>query len=59
MKRIGRPAVRHLRIFGSVCGPGCINGHSEYVYSNQADTLNSPYQDTLSNDIRCFGATSC
>jgi hypothetical protein len=46
-------------------GPGQINGHNDYVYNNSsgvetpADQMYSPYQDTLSNTVRCFGATSC
>jgi len=39
--------------------PGYINGHNDYKYSNQPLGMYSPYQDTLSNDVRCFGATSC
>jgi hypothetical protein len=38
---------------------GMINGHNDYKYSSQPLAMYSPYQDTLSNDIRCFGATSC
>jgi V8-like Glu-specific endopeptidase len=46
-------------------GPGYINGHNDYVYLNSsgqespADQMYSPYQDTLSNTVRCFGASSC
>jgi hypothetical protein len=40
-------------------GPGFINGHNDYKYSNQPRAMYSPYQDTLSNTVRCFGATSC
>ena len=40
-------------------GPGYINGHNDYKYSNQPLAMYSPYQDSLSNDVRCFGATSC
>jgi len=40
-------------------GTGYVNGHNDYIYTNQTDTMYSPYQDTLSNDVRCFGATSC
>jgi V8-like Glu-specific endopeptidase len=46
-------------------GPGYLNGHNDYVYVNSsgkespADQMYSPYQDTLSNEVRCFGATSC
>jgi len=38
---------------------GMINGHNDYKYNSQPLAMYSPYQDTLSNDIRCFGATSC
>jgi hypothetical protein len=40
-------------------GPGYINGHNDYYYTSQPDALYSPYQDTLSNEVRCFGASSC
>ena len=40
-------------------GPGYINGHNDYKYSNQPLAMYSPYQDTLSNQVRCFGAASC
>jgi len=40
-------------------GPGYVNGHNDYTYSNVTDVMFSPYQDSLSNDVRCFGATSC
>jgi hypothetical protein len=46
-------------------GPGFINGHNDYVYTNSsgqedpADQMYSPYQDSLSNTVRCFGASSC
>ncbi len=40
-------------------GPGFINGHNDYIYTNQPNAMYSPYQDSLSNDVRCFGATSC
>ena len=40
-------------------GPGYINGHNDYKYSNQPLAMYSPYQDSLSNNVRCFGATSC
>jgi hypothetical protein len=39
--------------------PGYINGHNDYKYSNQPLAMDSPYQDTLSNEVRCFGKTSC
>jgi hypothetical protein len=40
-------------------GPGYINGHNDYKYSNQPLAMYSPYQDTLSNTVRCFNKTSC
>ncbi|MFZ0664861.1 MAG: hypothetical protein WAM97_03840, partial [Acidimicrobiales bacterium] len=40
-------------------GPGYVDGHNDYIYTNQTTTMYSPYQDTLSNEVRCFGATSC
>ena len=44
---------------GHSSGPGYINGHNDYKYSNQPLAMYSPYQDTLSNTVRCFGKTSC
>jgi hypothetical protein len=40
-------------------GPGDINGHNDYFYGSEPLALYSPYQDTTSNDVRCFGATTC
>jgi hypothetical protein len=40
-------------------GPGYLNGHNDYVYSSPTDQMYSPYQNSLSNKVRCFGATSC
>jgi V8-like Glu-specific endopeptidase len=40
-------------------GPGYINGHNDYKYSDQPLAMYSPYQDTLANTVRCFGASSC
>ena len=40
-------------------GPGYINGHNDYKYTNQPLAMYSPYQDTLSNTVRCFNKTSC
>ncbi len=40
-------------------GPGYINGHNDYKYTNQPLAMYSPYQDSLSNAVRCFGASSC
>ena len=39
--------------------PGFINGHNDYKYTNQPLAMYSPYQDTLSNEVRCFSAASC
>lgn len=43
----------------SSSNPGYIDGHNDYKYSNQPLAVYSPYQDTVSNDVRCFGKTSC
>jgi hypothetical protein len=43
----------------SPTGTGYVDGHNDYVYSSVPNTMFSPYQDTLSNTVRCFGATSC
>jgi hypothetical protein len=45
--------------WGTSSGPGYINGHNDYKYTDQPLAMYSPYQDTLSNVVRCFGATSC
>ena len=45
--------------WGTSGGPGLINGHNDYKYDSQPLAMYSPYQDTLSNTVRCFGATSC
>ena len=39
--------------------PGYINGHNDYKFYSQPNAMYSPYQDTLSNTVRCFGASSC
>jgi hypothetical protein len=39
--------------------PGYINGHNDYKYTNQPLAMYSPYQDSVSNAVRCFGASSC
>lgn len=39
--------------------PGYINGHNDFRFTSQPDAIDSPYQDTLSNEVRCFGASSC
>lgn len=38
---------------------GYINGHNDYKFYSQPNAMYSPYQDTLSNTVRCFGASSC
>jgi V8-like Glu-specific endopeptidase len=40
-------------------GTGYINGHNDYKYSSQPLAMYSPYQDTLANTVRCFGASTC
>lgn len=40
-------------------GPGFINGHNDYKYSSEPLAMYSPYQDSLANQVRCFGAGSC
>jgi hypothetical protein len=39
--------------------PNYINGHNDFKFSNEPNGMDSPYQDTLSNEVRCFGAASC
>jgi hypothetical protein len=46
-------------IFWNPASPGYINGHNDYKYLSQPLAMYSPYQDTLSNLVRCFGRTSC
>jgi V8-like Glu-specific endopeptidase len=43
----------------SETGTGWVNGHNDYKYNTQPGAMYSPYQDTLSNTVRCFGAASC
>jgi hypothetical protein len=43
----------------SQTGTGYVNGHNDYKYTSQPLAMYSPYQDTLSNVVRCFGASSC
>jgi len=38
---------------------GYINGHNDFLASNYPGTMFSPYQDSLTNTIRCLGASSC
>jgi hypothetical protein len=40
-------------------GTGYVDGHNDYKYGSQPLAMYSPYQDTLSNTVRCFGAASC
>lgn len=32
-----------------------INGHNDLAYGNQPNVMYSPYQDSLTNAVRCFG----
>jgi hypothetical protein len=38
---------------------GYIDGHNDYKFYAQPNAVYSPYQDSLSNTVRCFGASSC
>jgi hypothetical protein len=38
---------------------GYVDGHNDFTNSGTPGAVYSPYQDTLSNEVRCFGATSC
>jgi V8-like Glu-specific endopeptidase len=38
---------------------GYIDGHNDFISSGYPGTMFSPYQDSLTNTIRCFGASSC
>jgi hypothetical protein len=38
---------------------GYIDGHNDFKMPGQPLAMYSPYQDSLSNQVRCFGATSC
>jgi V8-like Glu-specific endopeptidase len=40
-------------------GTGYVDGHNDYKYTSEPDAMYSPYQDSLSNIVRCFGASSC
>jgi len=47
-------------IFWTDEGPGYINGHTDYYYTNAPLTKYSPYIDTLANEVRCLGKpTEC
>jgi hypothetical protein len=39
--------------------PGYINGHNDYYYTSQPLSLYSPYLNTISNEVRCFGKSAC
>jgi V8-like Glu-specific endopeptidase len=39
-------------------GPGYINGHTDFYYTEKPLTKYSPYFNTLANEVRCFGNTS-
>jgi hypothetical protein len=43
----------------TLTSPGYINGHNDFSVAAQPDAVDSPYQDTLSNELRCFGVRSC
>jgi hypothetical protein len=43
----------------SPTNPGYIDGHNDYKFFSQPNAMYSPYQDSLSNRVRCFGASSC
>ena len=43
----------------SPANPGYIDGHNDYKFYSQPNAMYSPYQDGLSNRVRCFGASSC
>jgi hypothetical protein len=43
----------------SLTYPGEIDGHNDYKFVNEPFAMYSPYQDGLSNTVRCFGASSC
>jgi hypothetical protein len=38
---------------------GFVDGHYDYTHSSNPDAWYSPYQDSTSNLIRCFGASNC
>jgi hypothetical protein len=44
-----------------VYSPNYIDGHNDFKLTSPSQPLAmySPYQDTLSNEVRCFGASSC
>jgi hypothetical protein len=43
----------------SPTSPGYINGHNDFTNSGVANTMFSPYLDSVSNTVRCFGRTTC
>lgn len=43
----------------SASNGGFIDGHNDYKLNAQPLAMYSPYQGTLSNTVRCFGASSC
>jgi V8-like Glu-specific endopeptidase len=43
----------------STTASGYIDGHNDYKFGSQPNAVYSPYQDSLSNTVRCFGASSC
>jgi V8-like Glu-specific endopeptidase len=38
---------------------GYIDGHNDFISSSYPGTMFSPYQDSVTNTIRCLGASSC
>jgi hypothetical protein len=38
---------------------GFVDGHNDYTYGGNPNAWYSPYQDSTSNLIRCFGASNC
>lgn len=46
-------------IFWNAKSGGYINGHNDYKFFVQPRAMYSPYQDSLTNRVRCFGAVSC
>ena len=39
-------------------GPGYINGHTDFYYTEKPLTKYSPYINTLANEVRCLGKPS-
>ena len=43
----------------STANAGYIDGHNDFTNSLYPGVMFSPYQDSLANMVRCFGASSC